>query len=66
MSLTRAEKERISDSRMKLQSIASSLDQIDPDKLPGFDDIQECLDDSEKALSGALRAPDTGKSKKNS
>lgn len=63
MNLTKVEKERISDSRMKLQSIATSLDHIDPDKVAGFEDIQECLDEAEKTLSGALRAPDTNKSK---
>jgi hypothetical protein len=64
MSLTKVEKERIADSRMKLQSISLSLDQIDPDKVPGYDGIQECLEEAERALGGALRAPDTGKSKK--
>jgi hypothetical protein len=63
MGLTKVEKERISDSRMKLQSISISLDQIDPDRVPGLDDIQECLGEAEKALSVALRVPDTGKSK---
>jgi hypothetical protein len=63
MSLTKVEKERIADSRMKLQSVCTSLDQIDPDKLAGYDGIQECLEEAEKALSGALRVGDTGKSK---
>jgi hypothetical protein len=66
MGLTKVEKERISDSRMKLQSVSTSLDHIDPDKVPGVEDIQECLDEAEKALSGALRAPDTGKPRNNS
>ena len=63
MELTKVEKERISDSRLKLQSVSTSLDQLDPDKVPGIDNIQECLDEAEKALGGALRAPDTRKSK---
>jgi hypothetical protein len=57
MRLTLVEKERISDSRMKLQSVAHSLNHIDPEKVPGFQEIQECLDDAEKTLSGALRGP---------
>ena len=63
MGLTKVEKERIADSRMKLQSISISLDNVDPDKVPGYDGIQECLEEAEKALDGALRAPDVGKPK---
>ncbi len=59
MSLTQVEKERISDSRMKLQSVATSLNHIDPEKVPGFEDIQECLNEAEKSLSGALRGSNT-------
>lgn len=61
MSLTQLEKERISDSRMKLQSVATSLDHIDPKKVPGFEDIQECLNEAERNLTGALRALNTEK-----
>ena len=63
MGLTKMEKERIADNRMKLQSISISLDHIDRDKVPGYDGIQECLEEAEKALGGALRAPPTGKPK---
>lgn len=55
MALTRLERERISDSRMKLQSAANTLSQIDPAKVPDFSDIQDCLDGAEKSLAGALR-----------
>jgi hypothetical protein len=58
MRLTQVEKERISDSRMKLQSVAHSLNHVDPRKLPGFEEIQDCLEDAEKSLSGALRSPE--------
>jgi hypothetical protein len=58
MSLTQVEKERISDSRLKLQSVNHSLHHIDPTKVPGFDEIQQCLDDAEKTLSTALSAPE--------
>ena len=62
MALTRLERERISDSRMKLQSAANSLSHIDPGKVPDFDDIQDCLEDAEKSLAGALRSSkDTSK-----
>ena len=42
---------------MKLQSVANSLNHIDPKKVPGFEEIQECLNEAEKSLSGALRGP---------
>jgi len=48
---------------MKLRSISISLDHVDPNKVPGYDGIQECLEEAEKALGGALPAPDTGKPK---
>jgi hypothetical protein len=56
MALTRLERERITDSRLKLQSAAHALKDIDSDKVPNFDDIQECLEEAEKSLAGALRS----------
>jgi hypothetical protein len=58
MSLTQVEKERLGDSQMKLQSVANSLSHIDPKKLPGFEEIQECLEDADKSLRRLLRARD--------
>ena len=56
MALTRLERERITDSRLKLQSAANSLNHIDPKKVPDLDEIQECLEDADKSLGGALRS----------
>ena len=56
MALTRVDKERISDSRMKIQAVAESLSEIEPGKIPEMESIQECLGDAEKSLSGSLRA----------
>lgn len=56
MALTRLERERITDSRLKLQSAANTLSHIDPEKVPDYDEIQECLEDADKSLGGALRA----------
>jgi hypothetical protein len=56
MRLTRVERERISDSRLKIQSVADTLNYLDKAKVPELDEIQECLDDAEKSLSGALRS----------
>lgn len=56
MALTRVERERIADTRLKLQSAANSLSHIDPKKVPDFDEIQECLEDADRSLHGALRS----------
>ena len=56
MTLTRLERERINDSRLKLQSAANTLSQIDPKKVADYDEIQECLEDADKSLGGALRS----------
>jgi hypothetical protein len=55
MALTRLERERITDSRLKLQSAANTLSRVDPEKVPDFNDIQDCLEDAEKSLGSALR-----------
>jgi hypothetical protein len=53
--LTKVEKERLTDSQMKIQSVSSSLKHIDPDKLPDFEEIRDCLEDADKSLGQALR-----------
>ena len=61
MSLTRLERERITDSRLKIQAITESLNGVDPDKIPDMENIQECLQDAERTLRGALRLSDATK-----
>ena len=56
MGLTRVDKERIRDSRLKLQSVANSLKQVTPKGIDGMDEIQDCLRDAEKSLRGALQS----------
>ena len=56
MRLTRLEKERIADSRLKIQSVANSLKHVDPEKVESFEEIQDCLEAAEDTLSGALRS----------
>lgn len=58
MTLTRQERERITDSRLKLRSVADSLSHVDPAKVPDVEEIQECLEGAEKSLGGALRSSD--------
>ena len=59
MALTRVEKERVTDSRLKIQSVNNSLKHVDPKKVPHFEEIQECLEDAEKSLGGALRSSES-------
>jgi hypothetical protein len=54
MGLTRAERERIADNRMKIRSVANSLTHIDPEKIEDLEAIQECLEDADRNLTGAL------------
>jgi hypothetical protein len=65
--LTKEERARITDSKHKLQSVADSLTHVDPRKILRYDEIEECLDDADKSLKGALKlppAPDEPKSGK--
>ncbi|MBV8728708.1 MAG: hypothetical protein JO336_02750 [Acidobacteriia bacterium] len=55
MALSRVERERLSDSRMKIQSVVESLKHVDPAKVPDFESIEQCLDDADKSLTGALK-----------
>lgn len=59
MALSRAEKERVSDSRLKLQSVANALSGVDPENVPDFEQIQDCLENAEKNLKTALRAAES-------
>jgi hypothetical protein len=60
MALSRLERERLTDSKLKIKSIANSLSQVDPEKVPDYEDIQNCLEGAEKSLNGALKAADQG------
>jgi len=64
MALTRAERERISDNRMKIRSVANSLSHLDPAKIDDFGAIQDCLEDAEKNLTGALERSNSPGSEK--
>jgi hypothetical protein len=54
--LTKVEKERLTDSQLKIQSVSSSLKHVDPEKVPGFEEIRDCLEDADKNLGQALRS----------
>ena len=48
MPLTRVERERITDSQLKIQAVANRLKGVDPQKVPDFEEIEECLEDADK------------------
>jgi hypothetical protein len=56
VALKKVERERITDSLLKLQAVSNSLNSVDPRKVPDLEDIQECLEDADKILGRALRA----------
>jgi hypothetical protein len=55
MSLTKLEREVITDSMLKIQSIQASLDQIEEAKIPDHDEIESCLENADKSFRVALR-----------
>jgi hypothetical protein len=65
MALNRAERERIADNRMKIRSAANSLSHIDPSKINDFEAIQECLENADRNLTGALESSDAPHNSKN-
>jgi hypothetical protein len=55
MALTRVEREKITDSALKIQSVRASLDHMDETKIPEFEELQSCLENADKNLQLALR-----------
>ena len=64
MALSNAERERITDSQAKLQSVVRSLKHVDPKEIPGVAQIEDCLEDADKSLTGALRSKSAGSDQK--
>lgn len=57
MPLTRLEREAITDSVLKIQSIQASLKQVEVTKIPDRQEIESCLESADKNLRVALREP---------
>jgi len=55
MSLTKCDRAKITDSVHSIQSARASLADIEQDKVPEVDEIQDCLESSDKKLRQALR-----------
>lgn len=52
--LTLVERERITDSMLKIQSVRSSLESVDDDKVPDMLEIETCLENADQNLRAAL------------
>ena len=59
MPLSRADKERIADSRLKIQAVTNTLKHVDPKDVPDYEEIEECLEGADRSLGGALRATES-------
>ena len=55
MALNRVEKERLTDSRLRIESIVDALSGVDPSKVPHYDEITECLRHADESIQLALR-----------
>jgi hypothetical protein len=55
VALKKFERERISDSLLRLQAVSDSLDHVDARKIPNLKSVQDCLEDADKILGNALR-----------
>ncbi len=66
MPLNKLEREVITDSMLKIQSVQAALDQIDDAKLPDSDEIHDCLESADNSFRLALRddAPPEKQSKR--
>jgi hypothetical protein len=56
MAMTRAEKERANDIRLKLQSAARSLQHLPESDIPDYEQIENCLDNADESLRVALKS----------
>jgi hypothetical protein len=54
MKLTETERERITDSVLKIQSIRASMDHVEKSRLPKKDEIQACLESVDMNFREAL------------
>lgn len=56
MGLTRVEREKITDTVLKIQSAAGVLEEFDETQIPKVEGVQDCLKSADKTLRLALRS----------
>ncbi|HWB95950.1 MAG TPA: hypothetical protein VG672_04590 [Bryobacteraceae bacterium] len=54
MGLTNVEREKLTDSMLKIQSVRTTLGQVDESKVPDSEEIHRCLEDADASLRTAL------------
>ncbi len=57
MKLTNVERERITDSVLKVQTVRASLEQVKKEKLPKAQEMEDCLEGVDRELRKALGYP---------
>jgi hypothetical protein len=56
MPLSRVDRERITDSVLKIQSVRAQLDHLDEGKLSEIDEIKDCLENADDNMRDALKS----------
>jgi hypothetical protein len=54
MKLTTVDRERITDSMLKIQSVRANLHEVDNSKIPNADEVDTCLETADASLKEAL------------
>ena len=56
MPLSRVDRERITDSVLKIQSVRDQLDHLDGSKLSEIEEIKDCLENADDNMRDALKS----------
>jgi hypothetical protein len=56
MPLSRVDRERITDSVLKIQSVRNQLNHLDGSKLSEIEEIKECLENADDNMRDALKS----------
>ncbi len=54
MKLTSVDRERITDSMLKIQSVRANLNEIEDSKIPNAEELDQCLESADASLKEAL------------
>jgi hypothetical protein len=54
--LSKVDRERITDSVLKIQSVRAQLEHLDDTKLSEIEEIKDCLDDADDTMRDALKS----------